>query len=155
MIYTPLTALAALNLRVDATIEPVLTEEELTAILAENFRFSDWTANTYYPVGALVSGSGRLWRRYEPGTSGAVNPFPPLPYGRYFYMDGVGSWQDYGPVYPDNYDMPGAARAAWLMKANKDAMLIDVSEAGQKLELTGRRDFALKRAAMYAPRLVA
>lgn len=133
--------------------EPALSEAVLLRCLAKNLRYKAWESETVYAVGDRVAANGRLYICMVAGVSGENAPFPTNGahnvFSPCFYWDGAVRWEDAGAAFKDNYDMGGAARAAWLMKAAKDSELVDMSDRDTKIMLSGRREFALKQAARY------
>ncbi len=141
----------ALALEVDAATEPVLSNEDLAAILTKSQGAQTWAPNTPYKVGQRVlptQGSGFWYIVTGTGVSGQTEPAWPDPrtlYGPYFnFYAHPGS---FGMVFAvtdgtvqlwcdgragSMYDLKVAARAAWLLKAARSAALVDTTLGSDK-----------------------
>ena len=118
--------------RAQTTTEPLLTTEEVDAILATTVRATGWQASTPYVYGAYVLPvvrHGLHYRCIQAGTTGALEPAWPgallrtpagwgaaPPVG-----DGTVLWQVAGRDWSTLYDVDQAVYQAWLDKAAKVA----------------------------------
>lgn len=145
--------------------DPVLTEGELTAVVADSIRFSVWAAATVYGYGVKVIppvANGRLYKAVYAGTSGAASPFILLNFSPYsphvlvlgdtFSEGGSGpQWLDIGPAFSEQYDVRAAASKAWALKAAKAAGRIDFSDSEQRFTASQTEKSCLAMARQYAP----
>lgn len=144
---------------------PQLSTDELTRVLR---RFARWTVHaveTAYTVGQRVAPAvpnGRMYICIAAGTSGEEIPSWPSRStgyaGRsvpYIVSDGdTLRWQDDGPAFPEQYDIGGAAQAAWMMKAAKSAHFVNMQEGPQKMEMEKAHLHCKAMAAAHSPLFV-
>lgn len=145
-------AIAKVRIKCGAENEPCLSEAEIKFCLAENARASVWVAETAYAVGAKVVpslGNGRVYKCIQPGISGATQPttWARATQPGHCLNDGTAIWMDDGPAMPELWDINAAIGAAWRLKAAKDSALIAIQDKDTEIDLTTRRDFALRQAA--------
>jgi hypothetical protein len=142
---TLIEARASLKRTVQASIEPILTDVEIDEILAAHLRYSTYAASTAYVVGDRVrlsgsSDNGRIYRCTIGGTSAASDATPDFPDSNSAVMgqkisDGETIiWQDDGADRIGPYDLRGAEKDCWMLKASKVASNVDFSDSGQSLK---------------------
>lgn len=129
-------ARAALKGRVPVAIDPVISDAEIDAILANHLRYSTYAAATAYAIGdrVRVSTNGRMYRCVVAGTSGASTTPPTWPTANWAFVkqqlgDGTGDllWEDEGADHIGAYDLSGAERDVWLLKAARCEDKVDWS----------------------------
>ncbi len=136
---TEAAAITAIASRVPVDGYPSLTAAELSTIASEHLLYTTRANSTAYAVGAAVSlatTNGRWYRCIEAGTSETTEALAGFPLytqsgSGMVIQDGTVLWQDQGPIPPDSYDISGAVKAAWLLKASKAAQDIDTSDQDQ------------------------
>lgn len=147
--YTQLRAMA------QADHEPTLDDGELLEILARHQTATNWKPSTVYTAGQGVvptTRNGRVYRCRVPGLSGATEPS----WGNDGYIgaqitDGSITWEDNGPGATSLYDLGGAAREAWTLKAGKAARDFYFATSGQQFSRQQVIDNCLKMADRYSP----
>jgi hypothetical protein len=144
-----------------------LSDSELVAILANHTRYTTYAAATAYVIGNRVrlSGAvdnGRIYRCVVPGTSAAsgLGPTWPKSYsafvGQNFYDGTDLIWEDDGPDNLGAYDLSGAERDAWLLKASKVEGAVDSNDSsGLSLKSSQEAEHYRKRANLKSPVWVA
>lgn len=150
---TELDALATLRRKCAPDQEPTLDAAELLACLTEARRYTTHITGVAVAVGDRVvsaSPNGRVYRCIVAGTTAGSAPAWPTTSGGYIgqrISDGTAVvWEDAGPAPSSAWDMAAAVRAAWQIKAAKDAAIIDYASGSDRVTITQRRDFALRMA---------
>lgn len=128
MILDTLTAREEFLSLCPADVCPMLTEPEITTILAGTKRASVWQASHAYGTGDIVIPTSRTGHRYivtTGGTSGATEPSWSKERDA-TVVGGTVTWEENG--YDWNgilWDITGAARKGWLLKASKASPTAD------------------------------
>lgn len=150
---TRLEAIKKLQWMVSSDTYPELSNAELTELIDEKTRSSNWTANTAYIYGDIIEPTvknGRTYKCIVAGTSGATEPsFPEIGFTGQTVSDNNIYWNDAGAAYYERYDVRAAAREGWLMKASKIAHLVDVKDGTQDLQISKLLDHCYKMAEKY------
>lgn len=125
-------ALLKLNLFAQTAVEPTLSDPELIRILENNKRASRWTTVTDYNVGDVVMPTVSNGHRYivtSEGTSGATEPtWPDIG----TVTNGDVEFEELGIDYTSIYDVRGALRDCWELKASKASEFISSSDSGSE-----------------------
>lgn len=157
MPLTRLQAIEQLSTMCQSEEYPQLDTSDLAFLIDNNKRSKDWAASTAYVYGDIVepiTKNGRYYKCVEAGTSGTSNPFPTYYYENgtsTAYDDNTSKWIDLGPAYTEQYDVRGAARAGWILKASKVSHLINSKDGSQDLNLSALQEQFLKMAERYRP----
>lgn len=140
-------ALKAVIDRVQPDTVPVLTQGEIELELDRCKLASTWAVDTVYNIGQLIvppTRNGHFYEVVQPGTSGSTIPlytfFSPATGAR--FTDGNSNprltWVEAGDDHFNGgifgaesnvYDIRGAARLCWMLKARKAAQFIDEGDA--------------------------
>lgn len=150
-------ALAELKRLCQSSAAPALTEDEVGAAL-DSFQVAVlWQPGTVYPPNSVVCPpvpNGRLY--ITAGlTSGATEPAWPAPEpwpgasGR-TASDGDGRWVYHGIAPPSLWDVRGAARECWLIKAGKAAGCVDITAGRVSRKHSQAHAHCLSMAARFA-----
>lgn len=138
---------AELRSMVASTLDPVLTETEITTLLY-NYRlsttFSEWVASTAYAVGDTVIPTVRNGLYFTVKTAGTSDATEPTWLASGDITDGTVTWEatDVAP----GYDLNRAAAQGWRLKAGKVANRYTMKDGVQTLN---RSDF-IKHCLMMA-----
>jgi hypothetical protein len=148
-----LSPLEQLKSMVAATIDPVLTNDEIDTLLAQHAyatAFATWKATTAYVVGDTVIPSPRNGHYYKvtvAGTSGASQPaFPTTSGGT--VTDGGVTWAEVATT--PAYNLNRAAADGWRWKAAKVANRYTMSDATQRLNRSDLTKHCLLMARQYS-----
>lgn len=152
-------ALAALQRKGQVYTVPVLSDEDVAAILAECQRASIWEAETEYEVGQTIIPTVRNGRRYiciQAGTSGESDEEPDFTlFQTGLTTDGDSDpqliWQENGPDWDNVFDVNKAVHLAWLQKAQQVAYLYDKGEIGSSHRQSQIYDHCIDQAAKWQP----
>ena len=146
-------ALAWLCNQVEMSSDPTLTLEEVRLALEDNQTAQLWVASTPYSVGDRVApGTGRFYRCLQSGTTSATAPsWPGYATWRIGQMltDGTVVWVDDGMAMGERYDLPGAAKQLWQLKARKAAAYFNSSDKDANLQEQQIYQHCVERAAAY------
>lgn len=138
-----------------ANENPVLSSDDLLAIVDDSKRFSVWSPSTVYGYGDRVCAltfNGREYTCIEPGTSGATEPTWSKAIKGYFTREVDGPvWQDTGACYTQPYDIVRACYRAWLLKAERVANQVNAEDGDVKVELGSLYEHCMKMAHQYQP----
>lgn len=131
-------AIDAVAARCPLSVYPALSFAEVSVILAGHLRYSTRANSTTYTVRQTVvlasaNYNARLYECIEAGTSATSASLVAWPLYRdggigQVLEDGTVYWRDIGPAPTDNYDISGAVKAAWTLKASKASADIDTSD---------------------------
>ena len=158
-------ALAQLGRMVDVAGDPPLSADDLAGCLADTARFvgqpypgkGQAVAVGFVTVQAVLpAGLPRLFRCLTAGTLGGVLSVPNVSsWLGYRVGDGSAVWVDVGIAPPDAFDVRGAARAAWLLKASRAAQYFDVKSPGQVFDQSQVYKHCTEMADRFRPVFVA
>ena len=146
-----------LRLFAQPDVEPVLTPDELKAILSRHKRAAYWAASTAYAVGDTILptvGNGHRYVCVQAGTSGATEPTWSKAMGAIASdgtSDPVLKWQEDGPAFKNVYNVRAAIHEAWTVKAGKASLSVDVNQQVGGLKASQIYDHCMKMAQAYAP----
>lgn len=153
-------AIEYVGTRVSYQDYPALTEAELTAIVEASLRYTTRASSTAYtvesaPVRLSASNfNGRIYQCIEAGTTDTSETTPSWPLVRFaaggqFVQDGTVLWQDVGPCPEKNYDLKGAIKSAWLLKASKAAKDFNAQDRDLNLQTQQVYQHCLEQAARH------
>jgi hypothetical protein len=142
-----------------ANVSPVLTPGELQDCLDDARVAFVWAASTNYAtlphghgLAVIPSAAKRNGHLYElvkfattGTTSGATEPNWPETRDSEI-KDGDLTWREVGSELDSLWDMPAAARAAWLLKAGKVAQCTDFSQDGVSFSSSHLYDHCMRQA---------
>lgn len=139
MALTLAQARAVVQTNVQASIDPVLTDAEIDAILTATAGAGGvWVTGTAYTYGARVLPTvrnGHVYAVTTAGTSGATEPAWPTS-ARSSVTDGTTLiWQEAGTDSAELYNLRAATFDAWTLKMAKAADYVNLSAGGQSLSL--------------------
>jgi hypothetical protein len=143
--------------KAQTSLDPVLTPDEVEAILAGHLRYATWAAETAYAFGDVVvpaTRTGQKFRAVQGGTSGATPPFSTTGTYNPFTRISDGStlvWEEDGRDFGSPYDIRGAVHAAWELKAAKASDRIQFSADGGSFHEQQTLETCLKMVQRYAP----
>lgn len=126
--------LEKLELTAQPDVEPTLSIGDLDAILDRNQRASRWVTVTAYSIGDVILPTVRNGHQYlvtESGTSGATEPTWLTADGS-SVTDGTVELEESGTDYASVYDLRGAIRECWELKAAKASEYISSSDSGNE-----------------------
>jgi hypothetical protein len=121
--------------KAQTSLDPVLTPDEVEAILAGHLRYATWEASTAYVYGDVVvppTRTGQKFRAVQGGTSGATPPFSTTGTYNPFTQISDGStlvWEEDGRDFESPYDIRGAVYEALATRDTKAAQLFDIGDA--------------------------
>lgn len=136
-------ALIELKRLVQPDVDPLLTysngaavdlTKDLDAILENNKRARTFAVATAHTTGQVVMPTARNGYRYRvviPGTSGAAEPTWPTSYEGQVTSGAsnpVLTFEEAGPEFSNIYDVRGAAKEAWMLKASKASEYLEEEE---------------------------
>lgn len=150
-------ALLRLQSMTDSAVDPILTSDELTRLLADYAFATVWAAGTAYEYGAKVvptsnnqnglvyqavafDGAGR--------TSGATEPSWGTGRGSQV-SDGNITWEEVGVMPNSLWALSDAAEAGWILKAGKVVADVDYGDANHKMSDSQMHAHCLRQAAKY------
>lgn len=152
-----LSLLEQLKSMVAATVDPVLSNDEIDTLLAKfayATTFATWAATTAYAVGDTVIPSPRNGHYYKvtvAGTSGAAQPtFPTTHLGT--VVDATVTWAEVTTT--PAYNLNRAAAEGWRWKAAKVANRYTMSDATQRLNRSDLIKHCLLMAKQYAAKSI-
>lgn len=146
-------ALTQLETMVDADADPVVSSDELSAILARARRpdragnpitnvaadVAAWQASTRYKVGDVITPDppdGRYWMCVTPGVTNTYEPtWPEMKWLAPFVstvLDDFVVWVYAGTEYDPTWDLNAAAAEGWRIKAGKVAGRYNFTTDGQQ-----------------------
>lgn len=151
-------AIADVVLYAQTGIQPTLTTPEVEGIVDSCVKATIWTVNTAYEVGAVILPTVRNGRRYicvQGGTSHAATE-PEWSDRLYSTIedgssDPVLTWREDGPDFANVFDVRGAIHTAWMLKAAKASLSVDVQQQVGGIKASQIHDHCLKMAEKYAP----
>lgn len=163
------TARAELELLVQVSVEPALTDDDLDVLLSRARRFDNagnsptnvataptWAAATGYVAGDVIQAAGRWWRCVIAGTSAATAPSWPDLTDRalteQWVTDGDVTWVDNGGPWAPTWDLRAAARAGWTMRAGKASAMYDFTTDGQTFRRSMTFAQCMEMANQFRPR---
>lgn len=150
-------ALTIVCSRADVDSDPQATTDEVRAVLARHLRYTTRANSTAYTVGQIVclsASNGRMYLCVESGTTTTAETKVAWPTysaaakGQVF-IDGTVLWRDNGPLAASNYDINGATKEVWLLKASKAATYFNASTPGTNLQEQQIYEHCLKQASRY------
>ena len=137
--------------------EPTLSPDELRTILTAQKRADVWTASTSYVVGDAILptvGNGHRYICTQAGTSGATEPVWSKAMGA-IASDGTSDpvlrWKEDGPAFKNVYNVRAAIHQAWIVKAGKASVAVDVNQQVGGLKASQIYDHCMKMAKSFAP----
>lgn len=159
------TAIGRVSMLCDANSYPQLSTTEIGTILDDLIRWNYWTASTAYIVDDLIVPTipnGRMYRCIAPGTSDASTPtfpvFPSVGFINQTIYESTTSgviWIDIGTAQKEQFDVQGATRRAWLLKASKCVGDVDAKESMSDVKLSQLVDHCTKMAERFRPLVIA
>lgn len=149
----------------DANSYPQITTTEIGTILDDLIRWDYWTASHSYAVDDLIVPlipNGRLYRCVAAGTSDSTQPtfpvFPSIGFINQTIYESTTSgviWIDIGTAQNEQYDVQGATRRAWLLKASRCAGDVDSKEGLSDVKLSQLSDHCIRMAERFRPLVIA
>jgi hypothetical protein len=116
-------------------VEPTLSVDELEDILDQSARGTRWNDATDFAVGTVViptANNGHVYVVTVGGTTGATEPTWPESMGG-TVVDNEVEFEEAGLYYYSSlYDVRGALRKAWELKAAKASELISSADSGSE-----------------------
>lgn len=151
-------ALEKMRLYCQPSLEPKLDDPgDLEAVLDARKRADTWAAATAYTYGQVVLPTVRNGHRYrcvQAGTSGATEPVWLKSQGEQ-QSDGTSSpvltWEEAGPDFDNVYDIRGAIHDAWMLKAVKASLSVDMSQQVGGIQASQVYDHCVEMARKFAP----
>lgn len=151
-------ALQQMRLYCQPSIEPKLDDPgDLEALLDARKRADIWAASTAYSYGQVILPTVRNGHRYrcvQAGTSGATEPTWLKSQGAE-QSDGASSpaltWEEAGPDFDNVYDVRAAIHAAWMLKAMKASLSVDISQQVGGIRASQIYDHCIQMAQKFAP----
>lgn len=126
--------LEKLEIKAQLNVEPTLSGAEVEDILDNNKRGLRWITGLVVVVGDVLLPTVRNGHRYpvtEGGTLGATEPTWPTTEGS-SVTDGLVEMEEGGPDYASAYDLRGAIRECWELKAAKASEYISSQDSGSE-----------------------
>lgn len=135
--------------------QPVLSSDDLLALVDESRRGLLWEPNTAYQVDDIVfpaTRNGRIYVCVGAGTTGATEPsWTTNPYKGKLQTDGTCEWADDGTAWLERYDVKRAAWRGWLLKAQRCTEYADSKDESVDIKMNQLYDNCMKTAERYRP----
>jgi len=134
--------------------QPLLSTDDILAVVDESQRGVLWEANTVYTTGDLVfpaTFNGRLYKVTVAGTTSSTEPDWNTSGRNSLTTDNGVEFLDVGPSYKELYDIKRAAWRGWLMKAERCVELTDASDGSVNVRMSQLYDQCMKAASRYRP----
>lgn len=150
-------ALETVAARAQTVSDPKVSDIELRDIVSRHLRYTTRANSTAYIVGQVVrlsSSNGRVYLCIEPGTTTTLETkvgwptYSSAAKGQIF-IDGTVVWRDDGTMAANNYDINGAVKEVWLLKASKAAQYFNASTPTANLQEQQIYEHCLRQAALY------
>lgn len=136
------------------TTEPALSSDEITDLLGDSQRASEWVTGTDYVVGDRVIppvGNGHVYVCIQAGESDATEPDWPLSDSTMFDDGDDLQWREDGPAPDPLWDLNSAAYHGWLLKAGKASADYDFQSSGQRFSRAQLIEHCFQMADRYLP----
>jgi len=149
-------AIERVQMLAQTSTEPVLTDDDVEAIVNEHRRASFWTTAKAYVYGDVIMPAVRNGHRYrctQAGTSGTPEPVWPVTTGATITegtSDPILTWEEAGPDYANVFDVRAAMHKVCMVKASKAALSIDTSGGVGDLRASQIYQHWIQLASMYA-----
>ncbi len=150
-------AMEQLKLFAQPDVEPILSPDELKAILTAQKRADLWTASTPYVVGDTILptvGNGHRYVCTQAGTSGTTEPTWSRALGA-IAADGTSDpqlrWKEDGPAFKNVYNVRAAIHKAWIVKAGKASISVDIKQQVGGMMASQVYDHCIKMSQAFAP----
>ena len=154
-------AIARVKLQAAAGVYPLLTDDEVSACLAIHQRGLVWQAETIYNVGDKILPTvptGFIYVCQRNGESLTTEPSWPAyssgsVYVGYRFTEGDSGllWAVAGHAPPQMWDVRGAVREAWMLKAAKCSADLNISDRNAKIERQKVYDNCISMANKFVP----
>jgi hypothetical protein len=150
-------AIDRVKVQAQSAIDPTLTDNQVGDCVDQAATFTTYAASTAFTVGQVTQPAAPNGHRYictVAGTTASTAPTWPTTKG-YSVVDGTVTWTEYGPAYPEQYDVRRACYYAWLLKAGQATASYSFSSDGQSFNRSDIIKHCLEMADRYRPVLFA